>query len=370
VEGLETTIEASCTTFLAEEGHASGAVALKNHEYICQATLQALSMVHQCRGLTQPTVDELKIDRLRHKIAKLDKKKPQTNSARNLFIRQLVQETTPVLKDADKNGEGYLRATCCVEESAALYNVLPPRAKAQYDADVTGFVRQRQNEIAKAKSEHEDAIEAIENKVRLDREENGLRNHVKSFRFTQEELERMSEKINSDTYSRMNLEMRKNEWRESPQVPPEPNQQALLDAAATFVQPAPAPPWWIGRVLHNKSLFEYTAFCYGTNGVAVAYLFLYVKGNPRVATFLEMRRRPADPGLPPHNLQVFNYFPFKHILEKDLQFDNEDEMMCILPGVRFVDHVLVSMHAAQTFPQFLSERLRPPLCNIIMATPI
>lgn len=280
---------------------------------------------------------------------------------RHVFFKRLVARIAPRGR-GDYTGH-VLRARDCMRQHHGLYNILLAASKASYDAEAEQLIAARRSAIEEERQRLFTERDSLEQEIRANRETKGIPNHVSSLKFSDEEVQDMCDMLDSVDFKTLRLGTNDDASRIAPPAP-SLGEQALIQEFANGLLRAPDVqcPWWCRTVSSNRLLFPRVALCRESGDVDVAYLFLYAKQSPICARFLEMRRRvhvlptlwDLETGvgeLRPRDRSEFDVFPLVHKLERELPF-NDDDNLFVLYGLRFDAREVATNHLAEPFEMF------------------
>ena len=134
------------TVALVEEGHASGALAMRHHPERTDLGLYSHTDIHQMRALFTHSVLEKTMNRLDEKLARLAARQPQKATPRQMYLKYLVAQNAPAGGRANlvENKEVSQE---CVKQHGAMFRALPPASKLELKNDSDRHIAAKKQEI-------------------------------------------------------------------------------------------------------------------------------------------------------------------------------------------------------------------------------
>ena len=81
-----------CSVNTVEQGHASGAVLMREHEQYTEKALKARANLHQVRALVEPRSEDKVMLWAQNKLDRLARKRPSATSGRSMYLQKMVKE--------------------------------------------------------------------------------------------------------------------------------------------------------------------------------------------------------------------------------------------------------------------------------------
>jgi len=316
LETLEITKEVPGTTTLVEQGHAAGALLHKDHELYGEQTLADRALLLQQRPLFNDSKEDKLIARIQKRIDVLEAKMPQRLSGRAVFVKELASEMFR-LGSSSASDDRWSSAQEVVKFANA-YSDFPEATKRSYRRHAQQLALEGKDRIEAETLECQEKIDKIIEDRETTLADRGLVNHIKSCRFTSEDVEEMCGMMTDKKYTNVNLLIRVQALK-APGFPSVEQQIELLDKAKELHQePAPV-PYWSKLFIVNRDLFPGVAV-YQDGNEASPYLFLFALQRPQAACFLALHRRDApgiyEAGDSPLTRQEFDYLPLTFLPSK------------------------------------------------------
>lgn len=176
-----------------EQAHASGAVLLRDHSQYSESTLVDRATLHAGRSLFMRDALGRTLAALDKALKELDRKQPNTVSARNLFFRRCA---------ADKRAGGVVPSESAFEAMQApmrahseAWEQLPVAERRRFEREAMEFRAHMRGQMEAKRAEIQEDIAQSNQEYEEHVERRGLTNHFASCRFTEAELEAFLERL-------------------------------------------------------------------------------------------------------------------------------------------------------------------------------
>ena len=349
VRFFETVRDSAASINLVEQGHASHAVVLKQHEQVEERLLRARSTIHQCRAMLRPAAHS-RVQSLQAAIAKLDRSQLHRCSFR------AFSSLLPDAEVAEALGEQLPRPSSPGERLSArhrLFARLPRPLLAEVEMFTEAHARERARRLQLERNHLQEELQLVVQAAQADRDDRGLCNTVADCKLSDDDLLGLLQVCNA--FGPADKHRVEHEVFQPVDVPPESVRQAMLDHE--LVPLNVDMPWWARHVSAYREYFR-GAVISSDEGFGTAWLILVAKqGQVKVVT-LEARRRPCvlDMGLGAAsfcdlNKFVFEIFPLVHRNAIDLPLEPDRELL-VLPHTFFEGQLLCALCSPVPFEQF------------------
>lgn len=362
VDALSLLREAPASTALVEEGHASGAVLMKDHERYSEKPLRVRALLHSMRALLRPTPADRRAKHAERTLQRLGAMQPNRVHGRQMFFRQHVNTQLEGRRSpAERESESKL----CMARHVKMFSALSPLERLPFEMEAARFVEQRKQDIGKAQAALQAEMCAIEREGAHARKTSGMPNHVLSARLSDVNLMSVCDVFDSPECQKLHLESHL--WHFGPgPLPPSPSEQEVVrsaEKATARPDDSVEPPWWCRCICRLRDVFRGVAVGAEENGDF--WLLLYAKKSPYQATFLQLRGRPVELDLA-HDAgndaswaslsrREYEFLPPTVRVETDVPFPGEeDHDIFVRTGLVFQGLVVVSPHSPLPLERFVA----------------
>ena len=283
--------EASFTSILVEQAHASGAQLMRRHPQLGYGSLFDRMTVHNGRTLFHEGMWDKSQARLTQRLEEVERQMQSTTriTSRQAFVQMLVRECKKVRAHGGPSEHAVRRSV--FKMHGPHYAALRPDQQECLRIRAAAMRRQKLHELSDIKDHLLGEMELLRLR-RADSQQHGLVNHLDSVRFSDADFLRFSqlwEELGRSTLG-------------GSQGPPRPVPAAietLIEAEmgkATIV--AQQHPEWLSAVALHRNAYEGTGFFSLTTSPSAdkIYKFLLAMASPYKAVFLECVRCPLTPG--------------------------------------------------------------------------
>jgi hypothetical protein len=204
IDALELLTFTPCTVTLTEEAHASGALSLREHPALTEESLACRMLLHNMRSLVSPSKHVKVLGKFQEKLDALDNRMPQKVGGRLVFLKTLVGRVTTLgpftvkAKNLDTTRE-------CFRVHASLYSNLPRLVKASFDAEALAHELEAHKRLAQERMRLRCAMHKVVTDELKRRLAHGDVVQMTSFKFTDADLEAMSDMMQSPNYSKLRI---------------------------------------------------------------------------------------------------------------------------------------------------------------------
>ena len=285
VQGVQRLGDASWTTNVQEQGHASGAVLHKIHTRYGAKMLSGRAFIHMIRPLFQHSSQDKAMARLEQAQAALRRKVPERISGRHVFYAELVQTAT-------RRGDGQapskqIRMTL-VRQHSSWYQTLPADARRMYTAMARRTAECKRRDIDEEEEHLAARAQLHRSNMYAERLKDAEKCRMTNARFADEDLEAMAVSWGSGAFRRAKVAA----LRDAAVVPPlmpSPEVRARLGEAAVVEEPRQVlAPWCVEICKHRESFAETVLVIEGE--MPTAYLVLFAMQSPYFAAFAQVVR--------------------------------------------------------------------------------
>lgn len=366
VQALTNLRDAPASTALVEEGHACGAVLMKDHDRYSETALRARALLYSLRPcVRQPKVDKL-VSLVEKALRRIDRMQPNRITGRHMHLKTMVATAMTHHEEGDKAG-GLQSSRNCVAKHAEEYASLVPLERASFDQQARGDRLELQEDLARQRTK----LVALQRRLQDEEEARLLKrsapNHVAEARLNDAELAEVCEFYDSKQCQQMRLEKHIGAFGSPPEAPAPDEQRLILQAAeaASVSEPLPPKPWLCRTISQCRDHFWQSALSTEEDS-EVCYLFLFAKQSPIETCFMELRRKHvewdlADPqvvaswaGTPERRL--YEFMPPVVHTERGLAALFEDSAdVYVRTGMMMHNGVVASPHAPMPLEVFLSQ---------------
>ena len=202
-EALELWKETATTSKVVEEGHASGAVMLREHELLTEKGLRVAALMHSMRSIVRRKKISGVRRRIQTQLRKLEKRRPKKAGAKQLFLKTYARMRQDGVRD--KHIRWARRKAAWADHSDLFRDApLPVKLRLHRKSRVRAAAKIEQIKAAKELLQAEErAAELME---AAEESRSGLSNHICSGRLTDEEINRASDLFLSEEYQVLKME--------------------------------------------------------------------------------------------------------------------------------------------------------------------
>jgi hypothetical protein len=287
-EAVERLGDVHWTTAVQEQGHASGAIMHRAHEFYDADVLCARSMIHMVRALVHEPPPSRAALLAGRKLASLAKKCPEKVTGRHIFLGEFMQTS----KDRG-NGEplSWAQRKDIMKRHGALYDRLPLASKRAYEARAARDIEHKRHEI-EGDVEHIHAARAMRS-TRLDEERRleSQKCRLANCRFSPADFERMAAMWEDPQFSKQKVAELREKAMSAP-VPPaahvKQRLEAFIDAPEAQKRPVPV---WCNLLCKHRAHFKLCALIFKQGATEQAFAFLYACQSPMGAAFVPLKQQ-------------------------------------------------------------------------------
>ena len=339
--------EAPNTTAAVERIHGSLSAIHRDHPGLATALVQVRAQLHACRALFNENRDDKREHKLAARIAKAERSLDKPATGRNLLFRDMMLEATELLVDPPGD-----LAKQTMQLHSAWWQALSMQEQEVY-AEAARDEAARNRPIKEAELQDlKDQLTLFKERLRREREVNGVVNTIGSCRFTEEDMRALGQRLENEETT----EEQKEAYRKALTTSPgnlEPYENQHFESLGGEDRPPVAKPTWLKVICHNGGDFGGTVFCH-SGGSAKAWKFLFSLENPLTATFLEMHcLRPPSVAPGPVPLRAglarmkhtWKYAIGASVVWSDLRFAEDGSDIEVIPRATYEGHCRVIPNA-------------------------
>ena len=358
---FETIRDGATTINIVEQGHASHAVILKQHEKVQERLLRARSTIHQCRAMLVPSRKRSRVEQLEVALEHLDRRQVQRCSFR-AFSKLLADAEVAACLGEEPHGSWAPSASLAARRR--LFALVPrPLLRAIEELSLAQTIARRRR-LAEERVRLMDELSLSRVAAAANKEAFGLRNIVVDCQFNQGDMQGLLDMYNA--FGVNDMHRVEHESLEPLEVP-DANLRAVIEAHQVTDDVADPLPWWARHIAVYRDYFRSTAVS-SQRDFAIAWLILVCKQAPWQVICLELRRvdRTIDmqAGIDDFcdgRKIFFEVFPVKYVNASDILVGLDAELF-ILPDTFFEGRCVCAVCAPLSFDEF-SRRLPADLAR-------
>jgi len=368
VDGLRLLQDSPCSIALVEEGHASGAVIMKDHERLSEKALRARALLHMMRPLVREKKIDQKAKRVVTSLQQLEKMNPNKAHARHMYLRHSVKEA---MEAGPGDAASRLRdSRQCMSSHSQAFEALAAPERRQFEEARATHVASRWDNIKAAQAALVVKLRRLHQKEAEAVKSNGVPNHIAQARLNDRELESACEFFDSPGCQKLRLEAGPlGAFGLAPSAPSQAEQGVLRAVEDGLPQVDEAePPWWCRSICRIRDCFWETAI--GLEEEGEFWLVLFAKKNPHECTFLQLRPKMTEVDLsdgialqreaPHQDRRQYEFLPPTICTEQDIPFPKDEDFdIFVRWDFRLHGKTAAAPHAPMAFERFLSMHAGP-----------
>ena len=355
VAGINLFKEASFTTVIVEQAHASGALIMRRHPQLNTESLLCRMTVHNCRMLFCDSHLEKQLSNLNSLLEKINKQMGNVHrtGAKEMYIKALIAEAK---KDREPGGPSHNALRLSIfKHHAKPFGQLGTGQVAALRVRASAYNKKKIETLEESRVHVQDQINTLMAKD-AEEQQKGKKNHMATIRFGAPEFERFGE-----LWPQYSLKDCKGRVMKAPNGIP-PAMAALLAEMEEKVTVAKPPkPEWLAKMVDHRDHFALSGFCSDSTHpfAGVAYKLLLSIAQPRRLVFLECRRQPLGfSAMIAHG--SYEYEAFRLVDHTQVPWKDASDIW-VLPEMRVLGSKVASYGEAVPWKMFTRHLKETPL---------
>ena len=285
-QGLALMANCPWSSVCVEQGHVCASMTMRRHKEYSANTMRARSMLLQARPLLSTPPELAQRQRLRNKIAKLDKMKPQHITGRQVFVREL----NGLVKDMRRRGRA-LRPNmhaAVLKGHGERWRAMNPERRRAFETSAEELREERRREIADSRAELVAELEILQARIRRAVASGLPPLRMTSCALTAAQTSSLDALYNSGDFPAARVaELRA--LAMTPVVEPPQHVRDGLEALDVGEPTRPdRKPQWLGLVCRNRDFFTPTCVRIGQPDACEYWKFVYATKSPLMACFCKL----------------------------------------------------------------------------------
>ena len=285
-QGLALMANCPWSSVCVEQGHVCASMTMRRHKEYSANTMRARSRLLQARPLLSTPPELAQRQRLRNKIAKLDKMKPQHITGRQVFVREL----NGLLKDMRRRGRA-LRPNmhaAVLKGHGERWRAMNPERRRAFETSAEELREERRREIADSRAELVAELEILQARIRRAVASGLPPLRMTSCALTAAQTSSLDALYNSGDFPAARVaELRA--LAMAPVVEPPQHVRDGLEALDVGEPTRPdRKPQWLGLVCRNRDFFTPTCVRIGQPDACEYWKFVYATKSPLMACFCKL----------------------------------------------------------------------------------